>query len=222
MGQMRCMQGKPVTLLRVRNNDFDEENLAKALPMPIRLAKVLCGGEHSSTQRQIKTFIEDYAPVIEMKPDALIMSDAGMIMMVREAFPNQVIHLSVQANAVNWATVKFWQQMGISRVILSRELSLKEIEQIIKEVPDMEVEVLCMGRCAWHTLGGACSLAISTNETPTKALAPMPVAGITTLIKRWRMKQAISSLPTQKCSSPVKARLAMSTQMAMSSWTMIM
>ena len=141
--------------LRVRNNDFDEENLAKALPTPIRLAKVLCGGEHSSTQRQIKTFIEDIRPVIEMKPDALIMSDAGMIMMVREAFPNQVIHLSVQANAVNWATVKFWQQMGISRVILSRELSLKEIEQIIKEVPDMEVEVfvhgaLCMaysGRC---------------------------------------------------------------------------
>ena len=104
---------------------------------------------------KLKTFIEDIRPVIEMKPDALIMSDAGMIMMVREAFPNQVIHLSVQANAVNWATVKFWQQMGISRVILSRELSLKEIEQIIKEVPDMEVEVfvhgaLCMaysGRC---------------------------------------------------------------------------
>ena len=58
---------------------------------------------------KLKTFIEDIRPVIEMKPDALIMSDAGMIMMVREAFPHQVIHLSVQANAVNWATVKFWQ-----------------------------------------------------------------------------------------------------------------
>lgn len=142
--------------LRVRNNDFDEENLAKGIAYAHSLGKkfyvVVNIQAHNA---KLKTFIEDIHPVIEMKPDALIMSDAGMIMMVREAFPNQVIHLSVQANAVNWATVKFWQQMGISRVILSRELSLKEIEQIIKEVPDMEVEVfvhgaLCMaysGRC---------------------------------------------------------------------------
>lgn len=142
--------------LRVRNNDFDEENLAKGIAYAHSLGKkfyvVVNIQAHNA---KLKTFIEDIRPVIEMKPDALIMSDAGMIMMVREAFPNQVIHLSVQANAVNWATVKFWQQMGIGRVILSRELSLKEIEQIIKEVPDMEVEVfvhgaLCMaysGRC---------------------------------------------------------------------------
>lgn len=142
--------------LRVRNNDFDEENLAKGIAYAHSLGKkfyvVVNIQAHNA---KLKTFIEDIRPVIEMKPDALIMSDAGMIMMVREAFPNQAIHLSVQANAVNWATVKFWQQMGISRVILSRELSLKEIEQIIKEVPDMEIEVfvhgaLCMaysGRC---------------------------------------------------------------------------
>ncbi len=142
--------------LRVRNNDFDEENLAKGIAYAHSLGKqfyvVVNIQAHNA---KLKTFIEDIRPVIEMKPDALIMSDAGMIMMVREAFPEQVIHLSVQANAVNWATVKFWQQMGVSRVILSRELSLKEIEQIIEEVPDMEIEVfvhgaLCMaysGRC---------------------------------------------------------------------------
>lgn len=142
--------------LRVRNNDFDEENLAKGIAYAHSLGKqfyvVVNIQAHNA---KLKTFIEDIRPVIEMKPDALIMSDAGMIMMVREAFPEQVIHLSVQANAVNWATVKFWKQMGVSRVILSRELSLKEIEQIIAEVPDMEIEVfvhgaLCMaysGRC---------------------------------------------------------------------------
>jgi putative protease len=58
-----------------------------------------------------------------MQPDALIMSDPGLIMMVREHFPEVSIHLSVQANAVNWATVKFWKNMGLTRVILSRELS---------------------------------------------------------------------------------------------------
>ena len=142
--------------LRVRNNDFDEENLAKGIAYAHALGKkfyvVVNIQAHNA---KLKTFIEDIRPVIEMKPDALIMSDAGMIMMVREAFPHQDIHLSVQANAVNWATVKFWKQMGITRVIVSRELSLKEIEQIIAEVPDMEIEVfvhgaLCMaysGRC---------------------------------------------------------------------------
>ncbi len=142
--------------LRVRNNDFDEDNLRRGIEYAHSLGKqfyvVVNIQAHNA---KLKTFIEDIRPVIEMKPDALIMSDAGMIMMVREAFPEQVIHLSVQANAVNWATVKFWQQMGVSRVIVSRELSLKEIDEIIKQVPDMEIEVfvhgaLCMaysGRC---------------------------------------------------------------------------
>ncbi len=79
---------------------------------------------------KLKTFIRDLKPVVEMCPDALIMSDPGLIMLVREHFPEMPIHLSVQANAVNWATVKFWQQMGLTRVILSRELSLDEIEEI--------------------------------------------------------------------------------------------
>ena len=74
---------------------------------------------------KLKTFIRDLKPVVEMGPDALIMSDPGLIMLVRENFPEMDIHLSVQANAVNWATVKFWKQMGLTRVILSRELSSK-------------------------------------------------------------------------------------------------
>ncbi|SUD90649.1 prephenate-dependent tRNA uridine(34) hydroxylase TrhP [Psychrobacter phenylpyruvicus] len=142
--------------LRVRNNDFDEDNLRRGIEYAHSLGKkfyvVVNIQAHNA---KLQTFIEDIRPVIEMKPDALIMSDAGMIMMVRENFPEMEIHLSVQANAVNWATVKFWKQMGVSRVIVSRELSLKEIKQIIDEVPGMEIEVfvhgaLCMaysGRC---------------------------------------------------------------------------
>lgn len=90
-----------------------------------------------------------------MGPDALIMSDLGLIMLVRERWPEQAIHLSVQANAVNYAAVKFWQGVGLSRVILSRELSLEEIAEIHQQVPEMELEVfvhgaLCIaysGRC---------------------------------------------------------------------------
>ena len=72
-------------------------------------------------------------------------------MMMREAFPDMPIHLSVQANAVNWATVKFWHQMGLTRAILSASCPLDEIEEIRMQVPEMELEVFVHGRCAWPT-----------------------------------------------------------------------
>ncbi|HFF8522249.1 TPA: tRNA 5-hydroxyuridine modification protein YegQ [Providencia rettgeri] len=148
--------GQPRYSLRVRNNEFNHENLAKGIQEAHELGKkfyvVVNIAPHNA---KLKTFIRDLTPVIEMGPDALIMSDPGLIMMVREAFPDMDIHLSVQANAVNWASVKFWKQMGLTRVILSRELSLEEIAEIRQHVPDMELEVfvhgaLCMaysGRC---------------------------------------------------------------------------
>ena len=104
---------------------------------------------------KIKTFMADMEPVIELGPDALIMADPGLIMLVRERWPELDIHLSVQANTMNYASVKFWQQLGIKRIILSRELSLDQVEEIRNECPDIELEVfvhgaLCIaysGRC---------------------------------------------------------------------------
>ncbi|KZN13620.1 prephenate-dependent tRNA uridine(34) hydroxylase TrhP [Marinomonas sp. TW1] len=148
--------GQPRYSLRVRNNEFDLEKLEIGINEAHELGKKLYVVSNIAPHNaKLKTYIQDLAPVVKMQPDALIMSDPGLIMMVREAFPDQAIHLSVQANAVNWATVKFWQQQGISRVILSRELSLDEIEEIRMKVPEMELEVfvhgaLCMaysGRC---------------------------------------------------------------------------
>ncbi|OQP32587.1 prephenate-dependent tRNA uridine(34) hydroxylase TrhP [Pantoea latae] len=148
--------GQPRYSLRVRNNEFTHDNLAKGINEAHALGKkfyvVVNIAPHNA---KLKTFIRDLTPVVEMQPDALIMSDPGLIMLVRDAFPQMPIHLSVQANAVNWATVKFWQQMGLTRVILSRELSLEEIAEIRQQVPEMEIEIfvhgaLCMaysGRC---------------------------------------------------------------------------
>lgn len=148
--------GQPRYSLRVRNNEFNHQNLATGINKAHALGKkfyvVVNIAPHNA---KLKTFIHDLEPVVAMQPDALIMSDPGLIMLVREAFPQMAIHLSVQANAVNWATVKFWQQMGLSRVILSRELSLEEIAEIRQQVPEMELEIfvhgaLCMaysGRC---------------------------------------------------------------------------
>lgn len=148
--------GLPRYSLRVRNNDFDQENLAvgiaeaRALGRRFYLACNLM--PHGA---KLRTFLADMEPVLAMGPDALIMADPGLIMLVRERWPDVPIHLSVQANTVNAAAVRFWQREGIARVILSRELSLDEIADIRDACPDTELEVfvhgaLCIaysGRC---------------------------------------------------------------------------
>jgi len=148
--------GQPRYSLRVRNNEFDHANLAvgikEAQAQGKRFYVVVNIAPHNA---KLKTFLKDLEPVIAMAPDALIMSDPGLIMLVRRHFPQMPIHLSVQANTVNWASVEFWQLQGVSRIILSRELSLEEVEEIRHQVPSMELEVfvhgaLCMaysGRC---------------------------------------------------------------------------
>lgn len=148
--------GMPRYSLRVRNNEFDLANLAIGIQEAHALGKKLyCVLNSAPHNAKLNTLVEDIAEVVKLGPDALIVSDPGVIFLMRQHFPEMELHLSVQANTVNWAAVKFWQEMGISRVILSRELALDEIEQIREKVPAMELEVfvhgaLCMaysGRC---------------------------------------------------------------------------
>ncbi|WLD57140.1 tRNA 5-hydroxyuridine modification protein YegQ [Salinispirillum sp. LH 10-3-1] len=148
--------GQPRYSLRVRENDFDLENLRLGIAEAHAQGKKFYVASNIAPHNaKVNTYFRDIAPVMEMRPDALIMSDPGLIMMVREEWPDMPIHLSVQANAVNYAAVKFWHRQGIERVILSRELSLDEIEEIRQKVPEMELEVfvhgaLCIaysGRC---------------------------------------------------------------------------
>ncbi|MDD5276609.1 MAG: tRNA 5-hydroxyuridine modification protein YegQ [Methylovulum sp.] len=148
--------GQPRYSLRVRNNDFLAENLAKGIAEAHDLGKkFFLAANVIPHNAKIKTFMKDMAPIIAMRPDALIMADPGLIMMTRDEWPDMPIHLSVQANTVNYAAVKFWQSIGVERVILSRELSLDEIAEIRQQCPDMELEVfvhgaLCIaysGRC---------------------------------------------------------------------------
>lgn len=149
--------GQPRYSLRVRENEFNQlENLAAGIERAHQLGKQFYIASNISPHNdKLRSYIRDMREVVAMGPDALIMADPGLIMMVREEWPDLPIHLSVQANAVNWATVKFWQKIGLTRVILSRELSLDEIEEIKQRCPDMEIEVfvhgaLCIaysGRC---------------------------------------------------------------------------
>lgn len=101
--------------------------------------------------------VEDYIKELyEIGVDALIVADPGMFMKVKEVAPDFPIHISTQGSVTNVETVKFWQKLGAERVVMAREVSLKEVADIIKEVGDsIEVETfahgaMCMsysGRC---------------------------------------------------------------------------
>lgn len=91
--------------------------------------------------------------------DAVLISDIGLVSLCKEVAPNLTVHLSTQANTTNLLAVKFWQSMGVKRVVLARELSLDEVLEIHNAVPDMELEAfvhgaMCMsysGRCLLST-----------------------------------------------------------------------
>ncbi len=149
--------GMPRYSLRVRNNDFSSlERLAEGIEHVHAAGKrFFLASNVLPHNAKVKTFLDDMAPVVELRPDALIMADPGLIMLVRERWPDLPIHLSVQANTMNWASVKFWQRAGVQRIILSRELSLEQVGEIREQCPDVELEVfvhgaLCIaysGRC---------------------------------------------------------------------------
>ena len=113
--------GQPRYSLRVRNNEFDLETLQIGInEAHAQNKKFYVVSNIAPHNAKVKSYLRDIEPVIAMGPDALIMSDPGLIMLVREKWPAMPIHLSVQANAVNYASVQFWAKQGIERVILSR------------------------------------------------------------------------------------------------------
>ena len=156
-GATAIYAGQPRYSLRVRNNDFGTlENLAAGIRLThSRGGKFYLVSNILPHNAKLRTYLDDMAPVVAQKPDALIMADPGLMLMIRERWPEMPIHLSVQANTVNHAAVRFWRGIGVTRVILSRELSLDEVAEIRQQCPETELEVfvhgaLCIaysGRC---------------------------------------------------------------------------
>ncbi|MDD2540858.1 MAG: U32 family peptidase [Desulfuromonadaceae bacterium] len=100
--------------------------------------------------------LEKYLAQIALLPfDAYIVADPGVIDAVRQVTPDRELHLSTQANTINWRSARFWQQQGVSRINLAREMSLDNIRETVTAVPGTEFEAfvhgaLCMsysGRC---------------------------------------------------------------------------
>ncbi len=149
--------GVPKYSLRARENEFFEaEKIKEAVDYVHSFGKkIYLTCNIYAHNNKINGFMSAMSDMVSLKPDGFIMTDPGLIALTKEKFPDAVIHLSTQANNTNWAQVKFWKDYGVKRVILARELSVKEIREIHEMVPDIELEAfvhgsICMaysGRC---------------------------------------------------------------------------
>ena len=98
---------------------------------------------HNEDLLEAGAYFEELA---EMGPDAVLISDPGLFMIARERCPDLPVHISTQANNVNYQTFRFWYDLGVRRVVCGRELSLKEIREIRDHIPaDMEIEAFVHG-----------------------------------------------------------------------------
>lgn len=104
----------------------------------------------------------------EANPDAIILSDFGVFRIVKKYMPEVPIHVSTQANTLNYEAVKFWQDNGAKRVILARELPIEDVAEIRKKVPDIELEVFVHGsQCV--SFSGRCLLSDYMTDNERKA-----------------------------------------------------
>ena len=104
----------------------------------------------------------------DANPDAVLVSDFGILRLLRKYMPDTDIHVSTQTNILNYECVKFWQDMGATRVVLARELSIPEIAEIKQKLPDMEVECFIHGsQCV--SFSGRCLLSDYFTDGERKA-----------------------------------------------------
>jgi len=149
--------GMPSFSMRSRINNFTQDSLMEAVNLIRKNNKTLYmtmniyprGNKIDAFKKHLK-FVRE-----EVKPDAIIVADPGVFELIKEHYPEATLHMSVQANVLNYRSVEFWKKQGASRIILPRELMLSEINEIHKNVPDIELEffvhgAICMaysGRC---------------------------------------------------------------------------
>lgn len=134
------------------------ENLKSAIDLAHQLgAKAYLTLNIFAFNNDIKLLESSIEKLKESNPDAVIVSDFGVINMVKKYMPDTPLHISTQTNTLNYESVKFWRDFGASRVILARELAIKDIAEIRKQVPDIELESFIHGsQCV--SFSGRCLL----------------------------------------------------------------
>lgn len=143
--------------LRAFADNFTDEELREGIQYAHERGKKVFVTINVFPHNEDLTGVEEYLiNLYDIGVDAIIVSDPGIIMTAREVVPNLELHLSTQANNVNWKSAIFWHKQGIKRIVLARELSLDEIKELKENIPEScEIEAfvhgsMCMaysGRC---------------------------------------------------------------------------
>lgn len=141
--------------LRAYGGNFSMEELKEAVSYAHSMGKKVYVTVNIIPRNEDLEGLDDYLKYLEsIHVDAALISDLGVFSLCREVAPNLPIHVSTQASSANWRTVKAWKDMGAERVVLAREVSVKEMADIRKKV-DIDLEVfghgaMCIswsGRC---------------------------------------------------------------------------
>jgi U32 family peptidase len=140
--------GVPVFALRTKENTFTIDTVKELITYTRSLNKKIYLTINIYPHNQkLNYFLEILDQLISLKPDAFIVSDPGIIHLIREKYNEEEVelHLSVQQNTVNWASARFWKNQGIKRIILARELTYLEVKEITQKNPDTEFEYFIHG-----------------------------------------------------------------------------
>ena len=139
--------GGEVFGLRAKAKNFSMEDMAEGIQFAHEHGvKVYVTANILAHNGDLEGVREYFTQLKEIKPDALIISDPGIYTIAKEICPEIERHISTQANNTNYGTYQFWWNQGAKRVVTARELSLNEIAEIRKNIPDeMEIETFVHG-----------------------------------------------------------------------------
>lgn len=156
--------------LRIRSGkEFDLEDYKAGIDYAhARGKKVYTTINSFPFNSQIRLYENHIAQMAELKPDALIVSSPGIVKMARKIAPNIPVHLSTQANVMNVLDAQVYYDMGVERIIVAREISLRDCEAIKTALPDLELEVFVHGSMCFAYSGRCLVSAVQTGRVPNR------------------------------------------------------
>ncbi len=156
--------------LRIRSGkEFDMESYEEGIKYAHERGKKVYATVNSFPfNSQMKLYENHIAKIAELNPDALIVSSPGVVKIAAKIAPDIPIHLSTQANVMNAMDAEVYYDLGVKRIIVAREISLKDCEAIKNHIPDLELEVFVHGSMCFAYSGRCLVSALQTGRVPNR------------------------------------------------------
>ncbi len=156
--------------LRIRSGkEFDKESFKEGIEYAHQKGKkVYCTINGFPFNSQIKLFAKHIETMAELNPDAFIVSTPGVIKLCKEIAPHIPLHLSTQANVMNYLDAEVYYELGVRRIIAAREISLKDLQEIKRRLPDLELEIFVHGSMCFAYSGRCLISSVQSGRVPNR------------------------------------------------------